>query len=103
MQLYPLKQVTVIVEEVLKNQIQQDGLKLGAAGFTTKEVTGSGSRGARQSDVEGSGTVQIDFIVPDDVAVKILTHVSHNYFDNYACIAWVADISVVRGQHYLKP
>ena len=102
MQLYPLKLVTVIVEEVLKNQIQQEGLNLGATGFSTKEVTGTGSRGTRQGNLEGSGTYQIDFIVPDDVAVKILTHVSHKYFEHYACIAWVTNVAVVRGQHYVK-
>jgi hypothetical protein len=37
-----------------------------------------------------------------EVAEKILTHVSHEYFEYYACIAWLADVQVVRGQQYTQ-
>jgi hypothetical protein len=40
--------------------------------------------------------------VPADVAVSILTHISHQYFDDYAVIAWLSDVQVVRGQQYVK-
>lgn len=35
------------------------------------------------------------------VAEAILTYISHNLFENYGCIAWVTDVSVVRGSHYV--
>jgi hypothetical protein len=39
-----------------------------------------------------------------EVAEKILTHVSHEYFEHYACIAWLSDVQVVRGDQYVaKP
>jgi hypothetical protein len=46
--------------------------------------------------------VKIDIICPDNVAEAILTYVSHHCFENYGCIAWVTDVSVVRGSHYIK-
>jgi nitrogen regulatory protein P-II 2 len=46
--------------------------------------------------------MKLEFIVPMDVAEKILTHVSRDYFEHYACIAWLSDVQVVRGQQYVK-
>ena len=60
MQLHELKHVTIIVEEILKDQIQQEGMNLGATGYSTLEIEGLGSRGARHGT--GGGTnVQINF------------------------------------------
>ena len=51
-------------------------------------------------DTGGAKTMKAEFVVPMDVAEKILIHVSHNYFEHYACIAWLADVQVVRGHQY---
>jgi hypothetical protein len=100
MQLYPLKLVTVIAEIVLKDTILAKILELGATGYTYAEVAGFGSRGARNQ--AGDENMQIKIICPANVAEAILTYMSHNYFENYACIAWVTDVSVVRGAHYAQ-
>jgi len=102
MQLYPLKLVTVVGESVIMEDIAEEGIKLGATGYTMAEVIGHGSRSARNvgSTAGGAKTLKIEFVVPSDVAVKILTHVSHEYFEHYAVIAWLSDVSVVRGEQY---
>ncbi len=46
--------------------------------------------------------MRIEVICTPETAEAILTYVSHHYFENYACIAWVADVSAVRGAHYAK-
>lgn len=103
MQLYPLKLVTVVGETVIMEDIAEQGLKLGATGYTLSEVIGHGSRSARNVVVTGeSKTMKLEFVVPMHVAEKILTHVSHEYFEHYACIAWLSDVQVVRGQEYVK-
>jgi len=103
MQLYPLKLVTVVGESVIMDDIAEEGMKLGATGFTMTEVNGHGSRSARNvASTTGARTTKVEFVVPADVAVSILTHVSHQYFDDYAVIAWLADVQVVRGQQYVK-
>ncbi len=101
MQLQALKLVTVIAEEILKDQISKLGLDCGATGYTSSEVQGSGSRGARTS-ATAEGNIRVQFICPKDVADKILTQVSHSFVENYACIAWMSDVEVVRGARYIK-
>ena len=103
MQLYPLKLVTVVGETVIMEDIAEEGVKLGATGYTITEVVGHGSRSARNvAATTGPRTMKVEFVVPADVAANILTHVSHQYFEHYAVIAWLADVQVVRGQHYVK-
>jgi nitrogen regulatory protein P-II 2 len=101
MQLYPLKLVTVVGEAVIMEDIAEQGIELGASGYSISEVSGHGSRSARNVVVTGGAkTLKVEFVVPADVAVEILTHVSHEYFEHYAIIAWLADVSVVRGEQY---
>jgi hypothetical protein len=102
MQLHPLKHVVIVTEQVLKDQIVQKALELGAAGCTFQDAQGVGSRGARRDGVTGENT-RLDIICDATVAEEILTFVSHEYFENYACIAWVADVAVVRGARYASP
>ena len=103
MQLYPLKLVTVVGESVIIPIIAREGVTLGATGYTLSEAGGEGSRGARSVILAGSAkTLKCEFVVPELVAEKLLTHVSAHYFDHYACIAWLSDVSVVRGHLYLK-
>ena len=102
MQLYPLKLVTVVGETVIMDDIAKEGLKLGATGYTLGEVIGQGSRSARNVIVTGSSkTMKVEFVVPMNVAEKILKHVSDHYFEHYACIAWLSDVQVVRGAAYV--
>jgi nitrogen regulatory protein P-II 2 len=101
-QLYPLKLVTVVGETVIMEDIAKEGLALGATGYTMSEVIGQGSRSARNAIVTGEAkTLKVEFVVPMEVADKILTHVSITYFEYYACIAWLSDVQVVRGQAYI--
>lgn len=103
MQLYPLKLVTVVGETIIMKDIADEAVELGATGFTMTEVIGQGARNARNViDTGGAKTMRAEFVVPMDVAAKILSHVSHTYFEHYACIAWIADVQVVRGQQYMK-
>lgn len=102
MHLYPLKLVSVVGETVIMTDIAEEALKLGATGYSITEVTGHGSRSARNVlDTSGAKTMKVEVVVPMDVAEKILSHVSHEYFEHYAVIAWVSDVQVVRGQEYM--
>ena len=102
MQLYPLKLVTVVGETLIMEDIAKEGMKLGATGYTLAEVIGQGSRSSRNVTTTGAKTMKLEFVVPSEVAAAILTHVSHEYFEHYAIIAWLSDVQVVRGEQYLK-
>jgi nitrogen regulatory protein PII len=96
----PLKLVTIVAEPVLEEQLTQALRRLGARGFTVTESRGEGSRGMRASEVPGEG-VRIETVVGEEVADRILDHVARQYFPNYAVIAYVATVEVVRGEKYV--
>ena len=103
MQLYPLKLVTVVGESVIMDDIAREWVKLGATGYTMSDTAGEGSRSTRNVIVtSGAKTQKVEFVVPMEVAERILRHVSHSYFEHYACIAWLADVQVVRGANYVR-
>ena len=103
MQLHPLRLVTIVGEAVIMDDVAEKGIELGATGYTLTEVSGHGSRSARNVAVSsGAKTMKAEFVVPPDVAAAILTHLSHEYFEHYAIIAWLSDVSVMRGEEYVR-
>jgi nitrogen regulatory protein PII len=96
----PLKLITIVAEPVLEEKLTNELRQLGASGYTVIAAHGAGSRGMRASDPPGE-SVRIEAVVGADVAERILVHVADRYFPNYAVIAFVADVHVVRGDKYL--
>jgi nitrogen regulatory protein PII len=96
----PLKLVTIVAEPVLEEQLTAELKRLGARGFTVADTRGEGSRGIRASEVPGEG-IRIDTVVGAEVAERLLAHVAKHYFPNYAVIAYVSAVEVVRGEKYV--
>lgn len=99
--LHRLHLVTIVAETVLRDRITRRLLDWGATGFTVTESSGRGSRGIRTGDVPGEG-VRIETLVTPEVAMTILQAVADRYFDDYAVIAWVTEVHVVRGDKYVR-
>ena len=99
MQTVKLKLVTIIAEAVLEHFLLEDLKRLGAKGYTIGEVRGEGTRGSRSSDIESN--LKIETVVSAEVADKILEHLTKRYFTNYAMIAYVTEVEVVRGDKYV--
>lgn len=95
-----LKRVTIIAEALLEERLVRDVKRLGARGYTVTEVRGEGSRGVRASEWEGHN-VKLESIVSPDVADRVLEHLAATYFPHFAVIAYVEDVSVVRGEKYV--
>jgi nitrogen regulatory protein P-II 2 len=95
-----LKLVTVIAEAIVSDRLIREIQQLGAKGYTATEVTGQGSRGVRASEWEGKN-VKIETLVSEEVAQKILALLSEHYFPNFAVVAYVHDVTVVRGDKYV--
>ncbi len=100
LELHKLKLVTIVAETVLQDRITKQLLSWGATGFTVSDTTGKGSRGIRTGDMPGDNT-RIECLVTHEVAVRILTEIAERYFDDYAVVAWVENVEVVRGEKYL--
>lgn len=96
---FPFKLVTIIAEPVLEPRITQELRRLGATGFTVVEGRGQGSRALHAAEIPGIN-VRIETIVPPDVAETIVAYLARTYFTDYEVIAYLSDVSVVRGEKY---
>jgi nitrogen regulatory protein P-II 2 len=95
-----LRKVTIVAEALLEERLLRLVRESGARGFTVGEVRGEGSRGVRASDWEGKN-VRIETLVSPEVADRLLEHVAEAYFPQFAVVAWVEDVEVVRGDKYV--
>jgi nitrogen regulatory protein P-II 2 len=99
MQTTPMKLVTIIAEAVLEEHLIRDLRRLGAKGYTIGSVRGEGNRGVHASDWAGHN-LRIEVLAPPPVAERIVEYIAGNYFSNYAVIAYLADVAVVRPEKY---
>lgn len=96
----PLTLVTIVTEGLLKDEFATLLRKHHATGFTISRTEGEGSRGVRARDWEGPN-LRFECIVAPEVAEKILAEVEKTYFENYAVIAWLTDVRVLRGSKFI--
>lgn len=100
MKTVPLKRVTIVTEAVLETRLTADLSELGARGWTVVEARGKGSRGVRSSAVDGAN-LKIEVLVGAELAERILAHLAERYFADYAMIAYLDTVEVVRGDKYV--
>jgi nitrogen regulatory protein PII len=94
-----MKRLTIIGDSALEQLIEKEAQQRGATGYTCVTVRGRGARGIRPTRGEGPN-VKIEIIARPDVAQLILDHVAKIYFDNYAMIAFLDDVHVLRGEKF---
>ena len=90
-----MKLVTVVTEGLLRDEVAALLKRCGATGYTVTRAEGEGSRGVRARDWEGPNQ-RLETIVPPPVAEAILHALSDSYFENYAVVAWIPDVEVLR-------
>ena len=100
MNLRNLTLVTVVAEAVLEVQLTALVKDEGATGFTLTQAMGEGSRGLR-SGMEG-GNIRLEAVVSQAAAEAIIDRLSERYFANYAVIAWLTEVQVLRGEKYVQ-
>jgi hypothetical protein len=100
MPLTTLKLVTIVAEPVLEPRLLKELRSLGARGWTIVEGRGEGSLGRRTGDIPGVN-VRIETVVSPVVAERIVARLAESYFADYAVVAWVEDVGVVRGEKYV--
>ncbi len=95
----PLKKVTIVTENILREGIIKIIRREGGTGHTITACEGEGSKGIHASDWEGRN-IQIETIVNEETANKILSAVSETYMKNYALIAYMSDVVVLRKEKF---
>ena len=97
--LIPMRLVTIVAESVLEASLVTAVLAAGATGYTAGPATGAGSRGLRSTTLGGEN-VRIEALVPPERAEALMATLERDWFANYAVVAWVSTVEVVRGAKY---
>lgn len=95
----PMTKLTVVSESLLREELLKMMRRAGAKGFTITQADGEGSRGVRATEWEGPNT-RIETIVSAAVADDIIDQLASSYFEDYAVIAWMTDVTVWRAKKF---
>jgi nitrogen regulatory protein P-II 2 len=99
MELVARKLLTIVVESALESRLIGDLSHSGITGYTVTMAHGAGVRAQREGDLQG-GNVKVECVLKPDVAETIFGLLHRDYFPHYACVAWLSDVSVARGENY---
>jgi len=94
-----MKRLIIIGDNTVEYRLLQEIHAIGATGYTCYAVRGQGARGIRPRHAEPANT-KIEIIAAAEVAQKILAHVATHYFEQYAMIALLDDVEVLRGEKF---
>ena len=100
MKLVSRKLLTIITEANLEAMLIRDIEKLGATGYTLSEVTGKGSKGIRKGDWSENRNMRFEVVCDIETAEKILDHLVKKYYENFAMIAFLEEVQVLRGEKF---
>ena len=95
-----MKRVVIIGDSTVEYRLLKEILALGATGYTTYRVHGEGAKGLRPRHAE-PGNTKIEVITTAEIAQNILEHVAKHYFQEYAMIAFLDDVEVLRREKFV--
>lgn len=94
--IYPCKLVVIISEAAIEEPLALDVMKIGAHGYTVADVRGQGNHGPRQGLWGADRSIRLEVLCDEATSLAIIGHVEKVYFDNFAMVAFVADVGVLR-------
>jgi nitrogen regulatory protein PII len=100
MQHYTRRMVTIVTEAALERALVGELESLGVRGFTIMDARGKGSRGLRQSDWAQEGNIRVEVICDPALADSIAERVRDRFYDHYAMILFLQDVSVLRSDKF---
>lgn len=69
-------------------------------GYTVSDARGRGSRGVRDAAWEEAANIRVEVICPRALAEDLLRHLQERYYANYAMVAFLAEIEVLRPEKF---
>jgi nitrogen regulatory protein P-II 2 len=93
------KKITIVAEAVLLDPIKREVIAAGATGMTIASVEGQGTRGLGATTLDGEN-VRIETIVEPAAAEALMARLADKFFENYAVIAWMNDVKVMRSEKF---
>lgn len=94
-----MKRITIIGDETVRYRILKEIQDMGATGHTEYLVHGRGARGVRPRHAEPPNA-KIEVVATPEVAERIFEHMAEHYFENYAMIAFLDDVEVLRAEKF---
>lgn len=88
--------LTLITESVIEQPLLRDLEAHGVRGYTVSDARGRGSRGVREGAFAESANIRIEVLCTRAVAEAALAHVRERWYDNYAMVAFLQEVEVLR-------
>jgi nitrogen regulatory protein PII len=92
--------LTVVTESVIENALLADLERLGVRGYTVTDARGRGSRGVRDADWDEAANIRIEIICARPLADTVLAHLQERYYANYAMVACLHEVEVLRPEKF---
>ncbi len=92
--------LTIITEAAIEEILLRDLEKLGIRGYTVSDARGSGVRGVRDATWGEVSNIRLELICSRTLAEAALNHIQNYYFTNYAMVAFLHDIEILRAEKF---
>lgn len=100
MNTYAMKLVTVVCEALARQHLVRLLIEEGAHGYTLFPVAGTGAKGSRIADIEEFSNLQVEVIVPPQVADRLLERLQRDFLPHFAVIVYETDVRVLRPEKF---
>ena len=92
--------LTVITESVIEEILLKDLEKLGVRGYTVSDARGRGGRGVCDATWGEVSNIRLEVICSRVLAEVVLGHIQSHYYDNYAMVAFLQDVEILRPEKF---
>ena len=92
--------LTIFTESTLEHVLIKDMDRLGIRGYTISDARGKGSRGVRDAAWDESKNIRIEILCARQQAETLLVHLQQRYYSNYAMVAYLSEVDVLRPEKF---
>ena len=92
--------LTVITKAVIEQSLLRDLEKQGVRAYTVSDARGRGSRGIRDAAWDEVANIRIEIICQRAQAELLLSHIQDQYYTDYAMVAFMVEIEILRGEKF---
>lgn len=92
--------LTIVTEAAIESALLADLDRLGAHGYTVSDARGRGSRGVRDAQWDEAANIRVEIVCGRSLAEKLLGHLHDHYYDDYAMIAFMHEVEVLRPEKF---
>jgi nitrogen regulatory protein PII len=92
--------LTVITESAIEETLLKDLEKLGIRGYTISDARGRGGRGVRDATWGEVSNIRLEIICARALAETVLNHIQRHYYANYAMVAFLHDVEILRPEKF---